>query len=207
MISHLSYLLDYWRGSAMVLAIAAGASLFLTVAPDVRAAEGGVDGGPSAWAGNGYPYLIVDQSLRDVLQEFGRNVRVDIQVSDRLKGRVNRFQHDDTAQAFLDELASLHGFDWFFDGRRLHVSSRDEAFDKAWSVKPAVEKELRVALERAGADDPRYPVSFDGDRGMARLSGPPAFMAVAMPVVERFVEPTVARTVNVIHGRGRDGGS
>jgi type III secretion protein C len=199
--------LDYWRGSTMMLAMATGAALFWAATPGVHAGEGRAEGGRSAWAGDGYPYLVVDQSLRDVLQEFGRNVRVDIQVSDRLKGRVNRFQHNDTAQAFLDELASLHGFDWFFDGRRLHVSSGDEAFDRTWSVKPTVEKELRAALERAGADDLRYPVSFDPDRGMARLSGPPAFMAVAMPVVERFVEPAVARTVNVIHGRGRSGGS
>ena len=182
------------------------AATCLLVGPGVSAEEMGV-ADASDWMTQSYPYLVVDQPLDAVLKEFGHNVGIDVDISDRLTDRVSHYRHDAGSREFLEGLASSYNFEWFFDGRRLHMSARDEATDKVWSVGPGVEDDLTSALSEVGAYDSRFPIRFDSTQGTVRLSGPPAYMALAMPVVDSFVEPTVARTVNVIHGRARSGGS
>lgn len=195
-----------WHQRLAVAGMASCIAIGLTSGFGATAGER-ADAHAPAWMTERYPHLVVDQSLDAVLRDFGHNLGIDVEVGDRLKERVSRYRHEAGSREFLDGLASSYSFDWFYDGRQLHVSPKDEGIDKVWSVRPGVEEELTAALENAGAHDPRYPIRFDKNQGTVRLSGPPALMALAMPVVDSFVEPAVARTVNVIHGRARSGGS
>lgn len=169
------------------------------------AAEQGTDA--SDWSTASYPYLIVDQSLEDTLNAFGQNVGVRTHVSPRLDGRVRQYRHDGTAGAFLEKLSADKGFEWFFDGKTLHLSASDETVERSWSVGAASEAALVDALVKSGADDPRYPHRFDPAAGIMRLAGPPRYMAIAAPVIDRLLAPKATRTVNIIHGRSRAGGS
>ena len=159
------------------------------------------------WSDVAYPYLIVDQSLEDALSAFGQNIGLRTYVSSRLTGRVRQYSHDGTAGEFLETLAADKGFDWYFDGQALHLSASDEVVERSWSVGAVTESSLIDALAKADADDPRFPHQFDAASGVMRLSGPPRYMAQAAPVIDRLLAPKATRTVNVIHGRARNGGS
>jgi type III secretion protein C len=160
------------------------------------------------WSAEAYPYVIVDQDLKKALQEFGRNLGVDVVLSGEVKGRVRQYKNEESAGAFLTGLASAHRLDWFFDGRRLHVSSRAEAVDRSWSVRSNAAEELQAALAEAGLDDPRYPFNFQDGSGTVSLSGPPRYVAMAGQIVDRFrPRPVAAPAVNVIYGRTVDGGA
>ena len=165
------------------------------------------DGDGTAWLERDYPYLIVDQSLSGALREFGRNLGIATEISAKVRGRVRRYEHEGSSSDFLNYLVSAHGIDWVYDRGRLVISSTDDRVDRTWSAGTGAEVVTKNALEQAGIDDPRYPVGFDSGQGMLHLSAPPRYVALAAPVIERMLTPATTRTVNVIHGRARDGGT
>jgi type III secretion protein C len=161
----------------------------------------------SAWRDQAYPYLAIDQALPDALREFGHNVELAIDVSPGVRGRLRHYQHEGSAGDFLGYLADEHRLDWVLDKGRLYISSADEKVARSWSGGAGVFEDARAALVGAGLDDPRFAVGFDAGRGEINLFAPPRYVALASPVIERVVAPPAARTVNVIHGRPRTGGT
>ncbi|MDH3665081.1 MAG: hypothetical protein OEU92_34550 [Alphaproteobacteria bacterium] len=172
-----------------------------------RADAGDLTGQTMTWFGEDYPYLIVDQSLPDTLREFGHNLDIAIEVSDQIKGRVRRYDHEGPSGDFLNYLATEHGLDWVFDGGRLSISSAGERIARSWSSGADAYEAVRTALIKADIGDARYPVGFDSGKGEVNLSAPPRYMALAAPMIDRALAPKATRTVNVIHGRARSGGS
>ena len=192
--------------------------LFLSVAvlstaftlADVDAEQvdaGGLAGPTMTRLTEGYPYLIVDQALPDALREFGHNLGIAVEISEKIKGRVRRYDHAGSSGDFLRYLASKHNLDWMFDRGRLVVSSADEKIARSWPSSAGAFETTKAALAASEIDDPRYPLGFDPDRSELSLSAPPRYMSLAAPVIERVLAPKATRTVNVIHGRARAGGS
>lgn len=160
-----------------------------------------------AWFGEGYPYLIVDQAVPDVLREFGHNLDIVIDVSDKIDGRVRRYHHDGSSGDFLTYLAAEHGLDWVFDHGRLFISSTDERIARSWSGGARASEAVKAALVKADIGDVRYPIGFDPGRGELSLLAPPRYMALAAPMIDRMLAPKATRTVNIIRGRDRADGS
>src|SRR4051812_10380822 len=79
---------------AAVVALSTGAAAQQTVARD--------------WPDTPFQYNVVDQDLRDVFREYGRQLGVIVQLSDQVHGRVRNLSSASTARAFLDRLASGH---------------------------------------------------------------------------------------------------
>ena len=73
-----------------------------------------------------YKYLVIDQDIEGVFVEFGRNVGLTVDVSDRVKGRLRGQISTATAREFLDGLCESYGLVWYFDGTTLHVNSKSE---------------------------------------------------------------------------------
>ena len=159
------------------------------------------------WFGLDYPYLVVDQALPDALREFGHNLDISVEVSASIKGRVRRYDHEGSAGDFLSYLASKHDLQWVFDRGHLFVSSADEQIDRYWSAGAAAVGTVEAALNDAGIEDPRFPIGYNTGQGALSLSAPPRYVALAAPVIDRVLAPEVTRTVNVIRGRARDGGT
>lgn len=159
------------------------------------------------WQDRDFPYLVVDQALPDVLREFGHNLDLPIDISPKIKGRVRQYEHDGSAGRFLDYLVAEHRLDWIVDRGRLYISSVDEQIARSWPGSADVFESARTALANAGLGDSRYDVGFDGGASTISLLAPPRYMALASPVIERVLKPSAARTVNVIHGRSRTGGT
>ena len=157
--------------------------------------------------GEPYPYLIVDQALPEALRELGFNLELAVDVSPEVRGRVRHYEHDGTSGDFLAHLADQHRLDWVLDQGRLFVSSVDEQVARSWSGDGAALQRVRSALAKAEVADPRFPVGFDPGREALSLSAPPRYMALAAPVIDRALAPAPTRTVNVIHGRARAGGT
>ncbi|MEM7042023.1 MAG: hypothetical protein AAF543_04345 [Pseudomonadota bacterium] len=154
-----------------------------------------------------YPYLIVDQALPEALSEFGFNLDLSVDISPDVRGRVKRYEHEGTSGEFLSYLATEHRLDWVLDRGRLFISSADEKSVRSWSGDGATLERARSALAEAEIADTRFPVVYDAGRRELSLSAPPHYMAIAAPVIDRVLAPEPTRTVNVIHGRARAGGT
>lgn len=166
-----------------------------------------VDKASGDWRSQDYPYLAVDQTLPNAFREFGHNLDLAIDVSPTVRGRVREYQHDGSAGDFLDYLVDEHQLDWVLDKGRIYISSSDEKVARSWPGSAGVFDDAQAALASAGLDDPRFAIGFDAGRSVINLFAPPRYVALASPVIERVLTPATARTVNVIHGRPRTGGT
>lgn len=76
------------------------------------------------WAKREYPYVVVDQGVRDILQEFSRNLAVPVEMDDQVEGRVRGRVQADNALDFLNEVCRSSGLAWFYDRGVIYVASQ-----------------------------------------------------------------------------------
>jgi len=208
--------------SARKCVIAAFLGTLLT-APNVLAEPGSysetLKNPPPQWLDQQFPYHIVDQALPDALSALGHALDVRIDFSPELDGRaaldgragvdgrLRNYRHRGTAGDFLRYLETDHRLDWIIDQDRLFLSTADERTQRSWPLGASSIEAIKAALTRAGLTDPRFPLRIDAGRSEMHLTGPPHYLAVAAPIIQRQLAPARTRTVTVIHGRSRTGGT
>lgn len=164
---------------------------------------GGVAADSDRWLDTPFPYTVVDQDVHDVLGELGRNAKIDVHVSDAVEGRVRGGWHVDTVGNFLDRLASDMGVEWFFDGRRLNVSSAEESVRRVFPLNGADPKAWRTSIEQLGIESDQFPIVIDENRGVALVSGPPQYVQLVEQSLPKQAKST--GRVNIIYGRKSPG--
>jgi type II secretory pathway component GspD/PulD (secretin) len=130
------------------------------------------------WPSGPYKYLVVDQDVKDLLIEFGRNIGVPVRVSDEVSGRVRGRLPAATAREFLNLLCDRNGLVWYFDGAILHVGAEAEVKTELVNIGQLPATELLSKLDTLGIADPRFPVRATPDAGIISVSGPPVFVSL-----------------------------
>lgn len=121
-------------------------------------------------------YTVVEQDLREVLAEVGRQFGLRVSISEAVHGRVHGRLPPAPLAGFLDRLADIHGFDWYFDGGTLHVSGTGEATSKVLTLGPVGFGQLTRTLAALGIADPRWPLRGSPDARIAFADGPPRYL-------------------------------
>ncbi len=148
----------------------------------VTAAELRLDGAP-------YNYTVIDQDLRDVLQQFAGNMRLRLDLSDAVKGRVRGRTSVTSPRQFLDALAAEYGFDWYYDGSKLYVTPNGEAVTKIISLPHDLLEPLNKALASGGIADPRLPLRELAGTNSVIVSGPPRFVELVEQAAAALTPP------------------
>ncbi len=132
------------------------------------------------WPVGSYQYLVIDQDVRDVLQEYGHNLGIPVKVSGEIKEqRVVGPLPAENAQAFLKTLCGTYGLLWYYDGTTLHFSSESELKNELINLGRFLRSDMVVnRLERIGAADARYSIRGTADAHVLSVSGPPAFRSM-----------------------------
>ncbi len=156
------------------------------------------------WSEEAYPYTVVDQDVRDALAELGRNLNIGVDVSEAVEGRLRGPWSSATVADFMDRVSGDLDVEWFFDGRRLHVSSAAELVSQVLPLEGVEPTSWQASLDQLGISDERFPVAVDAARNVALLSGPPKYVAL---IVQSLPKPAAAPSgrVNVIYGRNNRG--
>jgi len=141
------------------------------------------------WQSRPYHYMVVDQDIRGVLTEFGRNVGVPVVLTDKVRGRVRGEIRTDTAGEFLKKVCETQDLTWYFDGSILHVSSDEEFSTQIIDVGGVGPQSLERELDRLGVRDERFPIRATSNSPLVGVSGPPAFIAVVKETAERMKPP------------------
>ena len=63
------------------------------------------------WPSGPYSYVVLDQDLRDVLQQFGINAGLRLALSDKVQGHVHGPLPSAPARQFLDSLTQQFGLE------------------------------------------------------------------------------------------------
>lgn len=162
----------------------------------VLAALSGLVGPASAlepkWPLGPYKYLVIDQDVKDVLSEFGRNIGVPVDVSNEVTGRLRGRLPMVTAKDFLDKLCDSYGLVWYFDGSTLHVNTRSEVKTELIDIGRLPSNQLTARLTALGIADPRFPVRSTPHGGVVSVSGPPSYIALVRRTLTAMARAAVA---------------
>jgi type II secretory pathway component GspD/PulD (secretin) len=136
------------------------------------------------WPPQLYRYMVVDQDVRDVLTEFGRNIGVPINISGAVTGRRVRSEFAAVgAREFLQRLCGDHSLVWYFDGTVLHVNTESEIRTESVSLRAVRSDRLVARLNALGIADPRYSIRTTDKARIVSVSGPPPFLAMVRQTV------------------------
>src|SRR5215475_682094 len=129
------------------------------------------------WPLGPYKYLVIDQDVKDVLNEFGRNIGVPVDVSGQVTGRLRGRLPVVTAKEFLNKLCESYGLVWYFDGSTLHINSKTEVKTELIDIGRVPSKQLTTRLTALGIADPRFALRSTPNGGVVSVSGPPSYIA------------------------------
>jgi type III secretion protein C len=163
---------------SMRIAFATAVILSATIATsrDLQAAE------PPWPALSAYDYVVVDQDLRTVIEQFGLNTGLRVTLSDAVQGRVHGRLPAALPREFFDHLTERFGLDWYYDGATIAVSAKSEAQTQLIALKSASFSQLQNAIGAAGFLDPRYRLRSGPDDNVAIASGPPQYLAMVRQI-------------------------
>jgi type III secretion protein C len=148
----------------------------------------------AAWFTRPFEYVVINQDVRGILTEFGRNIGIPVMLTDKVSGRLHGDPGDRTAGSstpqsagqFLNNLAKANDLTWYFDGAILYVSADQEFSTQLIDVGGLSAQEVIAELKRLSLMDERFAVRAGGNAGTLSVSGPPAFIAIVRQLVEKM---------------------
>jgi type III secretion protein C len=143
------------------------------------------------WPPGPYKYLVIDQDIKGVMAEFGRNVSLAVDVSDQVKGRLRGQLAPATATAreFVDSLCESYGLVWYFDGAVLHVNAKAETRTELVKIGRLSPEEAGEKLSALGIADARFQLRSTEDAGVISVSGPPPFVSLVRQTLAAVRRP------------------
>ena len=140
---------------------------------------------PSGWTdpSTPYPYIALDQPVRDILAEFGRNLGLPVIVADDVDGVISINAANLPPQAFFKEVARKAGLQWYYDGVSLHVVRTEDARSRLVDLGGTSLSVVRKAVAELGLADDRFPIRQAGRTGLAIIAGPTPYVETVENVV------------------------
>jgi type III secretion protein C len=148
----------------------------MAVAPGLHAAE-------PDWPRTPYEYVVIEQDLRVVLEQFGANTGVRVVLSDAVQGKVHGRLPVDEPRAFLDHLTRMFALDWYYDGAAIAISAVSETQTRLIALQDLDFEALRRSLSASGVLDPRYQLKPGPSSNSALASGPPRYLELLQQTI------------------------
>jgi type III secretion protein C len=137
------------------------------------------------WFAQPYRYRVIDQDVRNVLTEFGRNLSVPVILSPRVKGRIRGDIQAPDAGAFLSRVSTAAGLTWYLNGDAIMVDSAADLASRSFNVDPfdddALDRLLATLGQGAGVG-----ARLDERRATLDVTGPPGYIAQVKQRLDRL---------------------
>jgi type III secretion protein C len=134
---------------------------------------------PVPWQEATFSYFADKQELHKVLESFAQTFGLELQASiavlakkDLVTGRLTSASPTE----FLNQLSSSYGLQWFYFGGTLYVSRNFETATRSVAASGISLQNFRKALTDLGVVEPKFGWGEVPDRGVAMVSGPPAYV-------------------------------
>ncbi|WP_462383587.1 type III secretion protein [Pseudomonas sp. Marseille-QA0892] len=128
------------------------------------------------WRDQPYAYRVIDQDVRGVLTELGRNLGIPVVLSRSVEGKVRGNTRADTAGEFLTRVATANGLVWYQDGAVLMVDSASSVTNRRYDVRGVDAGALRHTLDGLAREaSPLVSARLNGD-GALEASGPAGYL-------------------------------
>ncbi len=131
-----------------------------------------------------YPYVVVEQDVKEVLQELRRNLGLGAVISNKVSGTVRgSARHDDTAESFLRRLALEHDLVWYLDRDTLYVFAQEESVTQLLAARHLDAQRRNAIAKQWSAKGSGVHVSVDESSRSLLVTGPPEFRARIAQIV------------------------
>ena len=148
-----------------------------------------------------YAYYGSGEQLGDVLQNFAASYYVPTILAEDLAGEVNGKIGPFTPVDFLDHMANVYGFIWYFDGHTLYVYNGNAAQQKIISLGFMTTDKFKKTLKKVGIWDGRFFWKSQPKEGLIYLSGPPRYVELVSQTAMLLDEKEGARQKNQLSVR------
>jgi type III secretion protein C len=189
------------RSHSFLLAIGVAMALMLALIAPLGATESFDDSHLDLPGANeSYPLRARDVTVEDALRMFSRNLRIGLVIDEGFDGSATTdLTVDGTRQEYLEELAALFDFGWYFDGAVLHVFNIGEMQIEVYPLQQTNGAELISMLKSLGVYQKRFFHRADGRRQALLVSGPASYIETVGQVVQAL-ETAETRKVTVLRG-------
>ena len=145
--------------------------------------------------------VVVRQDVRDLIEQVTSFYGFDANLTRQVRGEVENLRLPADLDGFLKRLADERDLVFYFRGRELNGSARDENVRRVIGLGPSDIRELRGAVEAAGVDADRFALESIEASNSVLVSGPPSFVGLVEVLAESLVRTErVAPEVTVIRG-------
>jgi type III secretion protein C len=147
-------------------------------------------GAEPVWPAGPYPYIVVNQDVREVLKEFSANLHLPVKVSDHVQSRRLRGPYTiTTANGFLKTVCDAASLVWYYDGSVLYISSAGEISTASIPVASTLAPQnLYRQLQGYGVLDERYTFKSDPITGVVTVAGPPPYIATVKQTLDNLAK-------------------
>lgn len=156
-----------------------------------------------------YPYVVVEQDLKEVLRELRRNLGIPAVISDKVGGVVRAgAQHDGTVATFMHRLAAAHDLVWYLDKGTLFVTTQQESVTQ-WLEAAHLGAQRRAEIAKLWSQKGEgVSVTVDDASRSLIVTGPAEFRERVASVISTKPSPPAARGsgMGVTVFRGASGG-
>ncbi|WOG29336.1 type III secretion system outer membrane ring subunit SctC [Endozoicomonas sp. 8E] len=131
-----------------------------------------------------YSFYGSGEDLLEALQNFAASYYVPIVISEDVIGEVNGKIGPLTPVDFLDHMANIYGFIWYFDGHSLYIYSGSSAEQKIISLEYMSTRDFKKTLKKVGVWDGRFFWKEQPKDGLIYVSGPPRYIEIVGQTAE-----------------------
>ncbi len=155
---------------------------------------------PVPWPEASFTFIAKRQVLVETLGSFARNFGIELHASSAVQSRDDKVNGKFTMSSpseFLNQLSSAYGLQWFYHGGILYVSRNFETATRAISPNGVSLPEFRKALIDLGVVESKFGWGELPDRGVAMVSGPPAYVDLVVWAVATLPLPQPQQQIKV----------
>lgn len=136
------------------------------------------DSSPSlaAFGERPYAYYGSGEELVEVIKNFAASYYIPTILAEDIPGEVNGKIGPLTPVDFLDHMANIYGFIWYFDGHSLYVYNGNATQQKIISLSYMSIDKFKKTLKQVGIWDGRFFWKEQSKEGLIYVSGPPRYI-------------------------------
>ncbi len=153
------------------------------------------------WRMPTYTLVARDMDLRVALNSFAVAEGLSIVMSDSVAGQFSGDFREVPALEFLEKLATVHNFTWYYDGAALYLYSAGEIQTLLIDLQYMKAGEVRTMLAELGVEDRRFPIRTTSNDELILISGPPRYVAIVAETIAKADKLRELRTFNEVEVR------
>jgi type II secretory pathway component GspD/PulD (secretin) len=195
-----------WAGPSRNTILAAVLMVF-SIGVQAGAQETAFDGDAySVLPGAELPYLLSarDLDVKEALRLFAKNLRIGLIVEDAITGPITEDLPEGLNNTdYINELAAIFDFVWYFDGSVLRVSPVGEMEMEIIALRNNGGDAVIEILQQLGIHQSRFMHRSDPRSRTLMVAGPKSYTALVKKAVQAVEE---ADRTNIVLMRGEEGG-